>query len=84
MEKIGLKIKGMHCISCEKRIRETVLELKGVKSAKVNYTTEKATIEFDPAETNVTNILKIIKDVGYEPELSQEKESKGVFKKLFV
>jgi Cu+-exporting ATPase len=84
MKKVELKIKGMHCISCENKIKDIILELKSVKSAKVNYTTEKAVIEFDPTKTNITNILKVIKDIGYEPELDQEKESKGFFKKLFV
>jgi Cu+-exporting ATPase len=83
MEKIQLKIKGMHCVSCENRIKESILELNGVIGAKVDYTTEKATIEFNPTKTDIENIVKTIKNAGYEPELNQEKQSKGFFKKLF-
>lgn len=68
IEKIQLKIKGMHCVSCENLIKESILELNGVKDAKVDYTTEKATIEFDNTKTDVRNILKTIKNLGYEPE----------------
>jgi len=81
MEKVELKIKGMHCVSCENRIKEAVSSLKGVKDAKIDYASEKATIEFDNAKTDVKNIMKIIKNAGYEVEM--KKESKGFFKKLF-
>jgi len=81
MEKIELKIKGMHCVSCENRIKDAILNLNGVKDAKVDYTSEKATIEFDNEKTDIKNIVKTIKNVGYQPE--EMKESKGFFKKLF-
>lgn len=83
-KKIAIKTKGMHCVSCEHIIKEAILNIDGVKNAKVNYVTEKATVEFNPAKTNINNIMKAIKNVGYEPEkIDQEKESKGFFKKLF-
>jgi Cu+-exporting ATPase len=83
IKKIELKTKGMHCVSCENRIKEAVLSLNGVRGAKVDYVTEKSTIEFDPSKTDVKSIMKAIKDVGYEPEEMNKKESKGFFKKLF-
>jgi len=82
IKKIELKTKGMHCVSCENRIKEAILSVNGVKDARVDYATEKATIEFDPTKTDVRNIMKAIKNVGYEPE-EINKESKGVFKKIF-
>jgi copper chaperone CopZ len=81
MVETTIKIKGMHCVSCENRIKEAILRINGVKDVKVNYTTEKATVEFDPTKTDIKNIMKTIKNVGYEPE--EMKESKGLFKSLF-
>ena len=81
MEKIELKIKGMHCVSCENKVKEAISSLKGVKDAKVDYAAEKATIEFDSEKTNIENITKTIKNAGYEVET--KKESKGFFKKIF-
>jgi copper chaperone CopZ len=52
-----------------------------VKNAKVDYTTEKATIEFDSTKTDIKNIMNTIKNIGYQPE--EMKESKGFFKKIF-
>jgi Cu+-exporting ATPase len=79
---ITIKTKGMHCVSCERIIKNAVLNLNGVKNAKIDYTTEKAIIEFDPSQTDIKTIMKAIKKVGYEPE-EINKESKGVFKKIF-
>lgn len=71
----------MHCISCENRIKDAVSKSNGVKNAKVDYSSEKATIEFDEEKTDIKNIMNTIKNVGYQPE--EMKESKGFFKKLF-
>jgi len=82
MLEITVKTKGMHCVSCERIIKDAVLNLNGVKNAKIDYTTEKTIIEFDPSQTDIKTIMKAIKKVGYEPE-EINKESKGVFKKIF-
>jgi Cu+-exporting ATPase len=76
-----IKVKGMHCVSCENKVKEAILSVKGVKTAKVDYTSEKATIDFDPAKTTIKDIMNTIKNVGYQPE--EIKESKGFFKKIF-
>lgn len=74
IEKIDFKTGGMHCINCENRIKETVLSIEGVKDIKVDYFTEKTTIEFDPTKTDFNNIMKTIRNIGYYPrEISQKK-----------
>ena len=82
MVEITIKTKGMHCVSCERIIKDAILNLNGVKDAKIDYTTEKTIIEFDPSQTDIKTIMNAIKKVGYEPE-EINKESKGVFKKIF-
>jgi copper chaperone CopZ len=72
----------MHCVSCEKIIKNALLNVNGVKDAKVDYITEKTIIEFDPSQTDIETIMKTIKKVGYEPE-EMNKEPKKGFKKLF-
>jgi Cu+-exporting ATPase len=82
--KTVLKTKGMHCVSCERVIQDALIELKGVKSAKANYTNERTEIEFDPEKINVKKIMEAVKEAGYEPEeLNEKEEKKGLFKKLF-
>jgi len=75
-----IKVKGMHCVSCENKVKEGILSVNGVKDAKVDYVSEKATIKFDDEKTNIKNIMNTIKNVGYQPE--ELKESKSFLKKL--
>jgi copper chaperone CopZ len=83
MEKIIIKTKNMHCVSCERLINDALLELEGVKNVKSDYTKENTLVEFDSSKINISKIMKTIKDVGYEPYIENKKEKKGFFNKLF-
>jgi Cu+-exporting ATPase len=80
MEKITLKIKGMHCESCAKTIEKTLLKEKGIFSANVNFALEKAFIEYDPKEIGINEIKKVIENAGYKA-LAAESEMKDEIKK---
>jgi P-type Cu+ transporter len=47
-EHLDLVVGGMTCASCAARIERKLNKLDGV-SASVNYATEKAAVDFDPA-----------------------------------
>ena len=47
-EHVDLPIAGMTCASCATRVERRLNDLDGVR-ATVNYATEKAAVEFDPA-----------------------------------
>lgn len=66
MEKITIPIKGMHCASCALTIEKAISKVKGVDSIKVNYGTEKATIEYDKESTSIDHMSEKIKPFGYE------------------
>lgn len=72
MEKKILKIEGMDCASCAAIIEHSLKKEKGVNSVNVNFATEKAHLEFNPAETNLANLQKIIKDLGYASKDSEK------------
>ncbi len=65
-QKIILKISGMDCASCAAVIEHDLKKKKGVASASVNLATEKAYVEFDPAEIKAEDIKKSISDLGYK------------------
>ena len=65
-EKIQLNISGMSCAACVRRVEQGLADLNGVSSAAVNFATEKATVEYDPAELSVDQIGAKVKDLGYE------------------
>jgi len=60
------QIRGMTCASCAQIIAKALRKTEGVKDARVNLATEKATISFYPSKTNYTKIEQAIKDTGYK------------------
>ncbi len=60
-----VKIGGMHCAMCAKRVEEALSKLAGVSSASVNPSTGTALIEYDPARVTATNIKESIEQAGY-------------------
>jgi Cu+-exporting ATPase len=79
MERKVLKISGMHCASCAALIETTLKRTEGVKTANVNFTTEKLYLEFDPIEISIARIKKIIEDLGYKA--SEESLEEELYKK---
>ena len=66
MEKVTVPIKGMHCASCALVIEKTLSKAEGVKEVKVNYGTEKASIEYDKDKVSLTKMSDLLKPLGYE------------------
>ena len=61
----------MHCASCATIIDKQLKKLEGVRSAQINFATEKAVIDFDPLIVNVLRMNEEIEKLGYaiiEPE----------------
>jgi len=69
---ISIKISGMHCASCAATIEKSLRNLKGVKSANVNFATERATVEYHPDLISILDLRKAIQDLGYEVESEEE------------
>ena len=65
MEKIELKIEGMHCGSCAVGIQMLTTNMDGVKSAEVSYEGKKGVFEFDPSKVKKEDIVKSIAELGY-------------------
>jgi Cu+-exporting ATPase len=62
-ERLELPITGMTCASCANRVERKLNKLEGV-SASVNYATETATVEFDPA-VPVEQLVEAVESAGY-------------------
>ncbi len=54
----------MHCASCKTLIERGVNSVEGVESGKVNYGTEKLTVEYDDKKTTIDNIRKKVASLG--------------------
>jgi Cu+-exporting ATPase len=66
-EKTLIRISGMHCVSCAQTIEKALKKENGIINAAVNFATEKAVVEYDPAKVSLERIGNIIREAGYEP-----------------
>ena len=78
MKKETYQIKGMHCAGCVLNIEKALQGVDGVKSAAVNFATEKAQVEYDGSKATVKDLEEAVKDTGYKMEVpeSEQAESK--------
>jgi Cu+-exporting ATPase len=70
--KAVLNVTGMTCAACSARIEKKLGKLNGVSSANVNLTTQKATVEYNPAEIKISDMISAVKSLGYGAERAEE------------
>ena len=66
--RLELPIEGMTCASCAARIERSLNRLDGVR-ATVNYATEQAAVDFDPATVTQQDLLDAVRATGYTARL---------------
>ena len=69
--RVELAITGMTCASCASRIERRLNKLEGV-AATVNFATEEAAVEFDPALVDLEDLVAAVEAAGYEAALPVE------------
>ncbi len=60
-----LPIEGMTCASCVRRVEKGLQKVPGVTAANVNLATERATVAFDPAVTDLAALGAAVERAGY-------------------
>ncbi len=65
-KEITMAVSGMTCAACARNIEKAVGKLEGVESGTVNFATEKATIQYDPARIRLSEIKDAIAKAGYK------------------
>jgi len=66
LDKIELGLKNMSCAACAARIERALLRAPGVYKAVVNFATETATVEYNSSEASVKDLIKVVRDAGYD------------------
>lgn len=62
-----IKVDGMHCGHCKKRVEDAVSGMAGIKSAQVNLDKKELSYEEDGAPVSVEAVMEVIREAGYEP-----------------
>jgi Cu+-exporting ATPase len=70
-EHVELPIAGMTCASCANRVERKLNKLDGV-SASVNYATERATVDYDPAAVETAELVAAVEAAGYQAVLPDD------------
>jgi len=62
---VTLPITGMTCANCVATVERSLKKVNGVQAAVVNLSSERATVEFDPALAGVVDLIARVERAGY-------------------
>ena len=52
-QKARIRITGMTCATCAATVEKALAQTEGVAQARVNFASEKASVEYDPAKVDL-------------------------------
>ncbi|MFQ5997397.1 MAG: heavy metal translocating P-type ATPase [Dehalococcoidales bacterium] len=64
-EKATIPVTGMTCTTCAATIEKGLIATSGVEQARVNFASEKASVEYDPNQISLSKIKDTISQLGY-------------------
>ena len=67
-ERVSLIVGGMTCASCVRHVEDALGDTGGVTSASVNLASGRATVEYIPGETAISDLRYAVEDAGYSFE----------------
>jgi Cu+-exporting ATPase len=65
IKQLTVPITGMTCANCVATIERNLKKLDGVQSAVVNLSSERGTVDFDPAKLGLSDIIARVNRAGY-------------------
>ena len=66
MARLTVPVRGMHCAACVGKVERALADVPGVEDAAVNLATERATIDYDPARTDLGRLRHAVEAAGYD------------------
>ena len=66
MKNIEMKIEGMHCEGCSKRLTKVLSNIEGVDAVEVSLENKLAKIEYDEEVAKIEDFKEAIEDAGFE------------------
>lgn len=64
-QKLALAVEGIYCPACMTRIERGLADIEGVEKARVNLSSHRLSVTWDPNETNPEALLERLNDLGY-------------------
>ena len=69
--KTNLPITGMTCANCAANVERSLKKLPGVAQANVNFASEQASVDFDPQQVKLPEVIDKVKAAGYGVALAK-------------
>ncbi|HVB48273.1 MAG TPA: heavy-metal-associated domain-containing protein [Burkholderiales bacterium] len=66
MEKLELKVEGMHCDGCVKSVTRMLSALPGVDKVDVSLAEGNARLNYDPAKAKVADFKRAVERAGFK------------------
>ncbi len=66
MKQLDLKVTGMDCASCERRIQTTLSQLDGVVRSSADHQSGDVTVVIDPARASEGGVLDALEQAGFK------------------
>jgi Cu+-exporting ATPase len=79
-ETLTLPVLGMTCASCQHHVEAALSATLGVESARVDLMAHRASVVFDPAQTQPETLVKAIQAAGYDAALPRAGDSSSTVK----
>lgn len=73
-EELNQKIEGMTCTACAQAVEKSLKGKPGIDSARVNFASETARVVFDSGQIGREEIIKTIREAGYEVPEEEDKQ----------
>lgn len=70
-----IRIEGMHCHKCEKRIQKALAGNPGVHEVEVDFNSGQASVLFDQEQVSVKTLLDSVTSAGYHTLGCTEREA---------
>ncbi|BAJ63293.1 MULTISPECIES: heavy metal translocating P-type ATPase [Anaerolinea] len=64
-KQVTLPVTGMTCANCVATVERSLKKVKGVQTAIVNLSSERASVEFDPELAGLTDLIERVERAGY-------------------
>ncbi|HNI98868.1 MAG TPA: heavy metal translocating P-type ATPase metal-binding domain-containing protein [Leptospiraceae bacterium] len=73
-----VEIRNIHCSACVWLNEKILMETEGIVSSVLNFSSGRARIVFDPSRIRLSEILAVIRSIGYEPALFADEKNSPV------
>jgi copper chaperone CopZ len=63
---VVIRIEGMHCAKCERKIKQAMIEIDGIHEVEVDFNSRQASVLYDGESSTVGKLMQTVQSLGYQ------------------